>query len=169
MINNSAYDNRLIPSAEHVYKHKSFLKAKTSLESVDLAESRESLTSFVESIDSDEKENECKCFVAQDFVTISSFMTIIPFTCFFLLNEAACLLGSENYVRVVLDLTHDIFQEKFKLGLLSFAAYHFVRGFWRSTVISVVSCSSSNENTSIFAFTGRDLRRIYERVFDGSL
>ena len=74
-------------------------------------------------------------------------MTIIPFSCLFLLTEAAWFLGT-GHVRLVVDFTHDVCQQKFKLGMVSFAGDHFVRGFCRSRVLPVFYCLSSKENTS---------------------
>ena len=49
-----------------------------------------------------------------------------------------------------MDFTYNICEQKFKLGVLSFAAYHFVGGIWRSTVIPVFYCLSGKENTAAY-------------------
>ena len=100
---------------------------------------------------------------AKEFVTISDFMTIIPFTCLFLLNEACRFISLGRGLRLVLDFTHDICQQRFKLGVVSIAAYHFVRGVWRSTVLPVFYCLSSKENTSAYLPL---LQAVYEEFWN---
>ena len=50
----------------------------------------------------------------------------------------------------MVDLTHNVCQKKFKLEIVSFAGNHFVRFFWRSTVLPVFYRLYSKENTSAY-------------------
>ena len=94
IFNNAMYENSWIPTAEAVYVAKSKLKRKLALQQNDPAESLESLMNFMQNIDFDAEQEACRCFIPMDFVTISPFITVIPFTCLFLLNEACSTLQS---------------------------------------------------------------------------
>ena len=126
---NEGVDRKYVPTAHRVYQAKSDAKAAEHLSFVDVGACQESLRdfslSFMPPLETANSEEICTVFVSESFLTISDTTTAIPFTCMWLLLVAKCFLEAGRKLRLVLDFTHDILLQNFKLGVISIAGFHF--------------------------------------------
>ena len=83
-------------------------------------------------------------------MNISKVVTAVPFTCLWLLSLLKSFLEEGRKLRLVLDFTHKILHQSFKLGVISIACLHFSRGDWVNTVFPVFYCLSRNENSAAY-------------------
>ena len=149
MVNDPHIDNRYIPSQCTVYKQKSKRKRVDVMQDVEAGASRQILAEFIQGLDPDAN-NAASIMIAHEWVMITDDVTIIPYSCEYLIKELADFLGKGRVLRLVVDFTHDVCRKKYKLGCLSAVAMHYSQGQWRNTVLPIAFCIAHRECSAAY-------------------
>ena len=75
---------------------------------------------------------------------------MIPYTVKYFLNEFISFAARGSSIRLTMDFTHDICNQKYKLGVISAVGCHFSQGQWRNTTLPIFYCLASSECSAAY-------------------
>ena len=81
---------------------------------------------------------------------------ILPFTSSFNLQEVVAFISRSPTINLVLDFTHDVCRQRYKVGVLAVLGTHFSQSEWKGTVIPLIFAVSEKENEAAYDLVVRN-------------
>lgn len=133
-----------VPTLPEVYKHATYKRHRPGGETL----TYEDLEAYVRA---NMRTPDCRD-VQLWFVGPSiSPQIVLPFSSDFLLSQVEGFLSRTTVVRLVLDFTHDMCSQRYKVGVVAALGVHYNNYEWHSTIIPICFCISATENFDAYS------------------
>ena len=106
--------------------------------------SREELAAFLQTKAYDQDAAQWKAYVDLNFVDLRG-VTVIPFTTKYFVQSVVAFTARGGRLWSVIDFTHDVCKQHYKLGFFGFVGFHYVKWEWRMCVLPLMFCIASKE------------------------